>query len=65
MQDALKTGLGRMPAVEPAIVFIIVPPEGALKMDATRPQPQCWVTDDLLCKGSDAIPFPSPGTSDT
>lgn len=48
MQDAAKYGLGRMPAIEPAIASLIVRP------DARCPRPQCRVTDDLLSKAYDA-----------
>ena len=40
MQDAAKYGLGRMPAVEPAIASLIVAPEETLRQDARCPRPQ-------------------------
>lgn len=54
MQDAAKYGLGRMPAIEPAIASLIVSPDETLRPDARCPRPQCRVTDDLLSKAYDA-----------
>lgn len=52
-QGALKFGLGHMPAIEPAIVSLIVAPVEALRTNARCPWPQCCITDDLLCKAYD------------
>lgn len=54
MQDAPKFGLGRMPAVEPAIASLIVAPDEAMRSNARCPRPQCRVTDELLCRAYDA-----------
>ncbi|CAL8310464.1 unnamed protein product [Boreogadus saida] len=54
MQNAAQVGLGRMPAVEPAIASLILAPDEALRPNARCPRPQCRVTDDLLSKAYDA-----------
>ncbi|XP_041817854.1 uncharacterized protein LOC121624267 [Chelmon rostratus] len=54
MQDAAKSGLGRMPAVEPTVASLIVSPDEALRPNARCPSPQCRITDDLLSKAYDA-----------
>ncbi|XP_020780058.2 uncharacterized protein LOC110159790 [Boleophthalmus pectinirostris] len=53
MRDPHVFGLGHMPAVEPAVASLIVPPEETLRTNARCPRPQCRVTDDLLCKAYD------------
>lgn len=50
MQEALKFGLGHMPAVETAVASLIVAPDEALRTNARCPRPQCHVTDELLCR---------------
>ncbi|CAL8339408.1 unnamed protein product [Boreogadus saida] len=54
MQNAAQVGLGRMPAVEPAIASLILAPDEALRPNARCPRPQCRVTDNLLSKAYDA-----------
>lgn len=54
MQEAPKVGLGQMPAVEPGIASLIIPPDEALRPNARCPRPQCRITDDLLCKAYDS-----------
>ncbi|CAG5866048.1 unnamed protein product [Menidia menidia] len=54
MQEAPKVGLGQMPAVEPGIASLIIPPDEALRPNARCPRPPCRITDDLLCKAYDS-----------
>ncbi|XP_029998122.1 uncharacterized protein LOC115424868 [Sphaeramia orbicularis] len=54
MQGAPTFGLSHMPAVEPGIASLIVPPDEALRSNARCPQPQCRITDDLLCRAYDS-----------
>ncbi|KAK5610972.1 hypothetical protein CRENBAI_023655 [Crenichthys baileyi] len=43
-----------MPAVEPGITFLIVPPDEALRSNIRCLLPQCRVMDDLLCRAYDS-----------
>ncbi|MEQ2169294.1 hypothetical protein GOODEAATRI_023565 [Goodea atripinnis] len=46
--------VGMHAPVESAIASLIVPPDEALRPNASCPRPQCRVTDDLLCRAYDS-----------
>ncbi|MEQ2163527.1 hypothetical protein GOODEAATRI_031164, partial [Goodea atripinnis] len=54
IDESVKAGLDRMPAVEPAVASLIMSPDEALRPDVRCPRTQCRVTDDLLCKAYNA-----------
>ncbi|ROI87634.1 hypothetical protein DPX16_0079 [Anabarilius grahami] len=50
MEEAEKSGLANMPAVEPCVAALVVSPDEALRPNLRCPSAECRRTDDLIVK---------------